>query len=188
MNKPKLLTLFLSFFKIGLFTIGGGYAMLPLIQREVVEKQKWMDEETFIDGIAAAQTCPGPIAVNLSVYVGFHIAGWSGIALAVLGSILPSFLIILIIALTFNNWSQVKIVQNAFNGLRPAVVALIAVPVIRIAKKSRIKWQQYWLPLVAVVFIVFFHISPVYLIIFTILFSWIRHLYETEMREREGHS
>lgn len=186
MTKPNYKTLFLSFFKIGLFTIGGGYAMLPLIQREVVEKQKWMDEETFLDGIAAAQTCPGPIAVNLSVYVGFHIAGWTGMVLAVLGSILPSFLIILLVAMSFSNWSQIKIVQNAFNGLRPAVVALIAVPVIQIAKKSRIKWTGYWLPLAAIILIVFFNVSPIYLIIFTILFSWIQYLYETENPDREG--
>ncbi|MFO7660539.1 MAG: chromate transporter [Candidatus Cloacimonadaceae bacterium] len=103
-----------------------------------------------------------------------------------LGSILPSFLIILIIAISFNNWSQLKIVQNAFNGLRPAVVALIAVPVIQIAKKSRIRWQRYWLPLAAIILIVFFNVSPIYLIIFTILFSWIQHLYETENPDRES--
>jgi len=185
MNRVSNFRLFWSFFKIGLFTIGGGYAMLPLIHREVVDKQHWMDDETFLDGIAAAQSCPGAIAVNLSVYAGYHIAGWRGLALAVLGCIIPSFLIILLVAITFSNWSNVVIVKQAFKGLRPAVVALIAVPVIQIAKKSRIKWSAYWLPLAAIVLIIFFHVSPVYLIIFTILLAWTKYLYKS-IRKQES--
>ncbi|MBM4398919.1 MAG: chromate transporter [Candidatus Cloacimonetes bacterium] len=176
MKKPSLLTIFVSFFKIGLFTIGGGYAMLPLIHRDVVDKHRWMDEETFMDGISAAQSCPGAIAVNLSIYTGYHIAGGTGLVLAVLGSILPSFIIILLIALSFSNWSQLEIVQKAFAGLRPAVTALIAVPVIQIAQKSKVKWHAYWLAITALILIVGFHVSPVYMVLFTILLSWIKYL------------
>ena len=150
--------------------------MLPLIHREVVDKNNWMDEETFVDGLAAAQACPGPIAVNMSVYAGYHIAKWRGTALAVLGTVLPSFLIILVIAMTFSNWAQSPLVQKIFNGLRPAVTALIAVPVFQIAAKAKIKWYSYWLPIVAIILIVFYGISPIYLIIFTILLAWIKYL------------
>ncbi len=178
MTKTEYFKLFISFFKIGMFTLGGGYAMLPLIHREVVEKNKWMDEETFVDGLAAAQACPGPIAVNISVYAGYHIARTWGMVLAVLGTVLPSFLIILVIAVTFTNWAQSFIVQKIFNGLRPAVTALIAVPVIQIAAKAKIKWYSYWLPIVAIILIVFYGISPIYLIIFTILLAWVKYLYK----------
>ena len=151
--------------------------MLPLIHREVVEKHQWMDEDTFIDGLAAAQACPGPIAVNMSVYAGYHTARTPGLILAVLGTVLPSFLIILVIAITFTNWADSAIVQKIFTGLRPAVTALIAVPVIQIAMKSKIRWYSYWLSLIAIVLIVFYGVSPIYLIIFTILLAWIKYLY-----------
>lgn len=160
--------------------------MLPLIHREVVHKLGWMDDDTFTDGLAAAQACPGPIAVNLSVYAGYHIAGRMGLALAVLGTVLPSFLIILLIALTYHNWSDLKFIDAAFHGLRPAVTALIAVPVVQIAKKSRIKWYGYWLPMAAVILIVFFHISPIYLIIFTILLAWIKYLNNSVRENKEN--
>jgi chromate transporter len=186
MTKPKLFTLFISFFKIGLFTLGGGYAMLPLIQREVVEKHNWMDEETFVDGIAASQACPGAIAVNLSVYAGYHVAGWPGLFLAVLGTVLPSFLVILLLSLSFTNWSALPIVQKAFHGLRPAVTALIAVPVFQIARKSNLKWYAYWLPVVALILIIKFNVSPVYLIVFTILLAWINYLYKGIKKHREA--
>jgi chromate transporter len=182
MTRKGYFSLFCSFFKIGLFTIGGGYAMLPLIHREVVEKRQWMDDETFVDGLAASQACPGPVAVNLSVYAGFHIAGWPGMALAVLGTVLPSFLIILLIAISFSDWAELSIVQKAFHGLRPAVTALIAVPVIQIAQKSKLKWYAYWLPLVAVVLIMLFNVSPVWLILFTIVLAWFKYLYKREAK------
>lgn len=151
--------------------------MLPLIHREVVEKHQWMDDDTFVDGIAASQACPGAIAVNLSVYAGYHISGWTGLLLAMLGTVLPSFLIILLVALSFSNWAHLEIVQKAFNGLRPAVTALIAVPVIQITQKARIKWHAFWLPLMAIILIVRFQVSPIYMIIFTILLASIQNLY-----------
>jgi chromate transporter len=185
MSRPKLWTIFVSFFRIGMFTIGGGYAMLPLIHREVVHRKGWMDDETFVDGISASQSCPGPIAVNLSVYAGYHIAGRQGMWVAVLGSILPSFIIILIVAVTFSNWSQLPLVQKAFNGLRPAVTALIAVPVIQLTKKSKTPWHGFWLPVLAVILIVHFHISPVYLIVFAILLSWAKYLRKAIREQKE---
>jgi len=179
MTKVNYFKLFLTFFKIGLFTFGGGYAMLTFIHREVVDKNNWLDEETFVDGLAAAQACPGPIAVNVSVYTGYHLAGRLGLLLAVLGTVLPSFMVILLIALFFENWSNLAIVQKAFNGLRPAVTALIAVPVIQIAQRAKIKWHRYWLTVAAIILIVFFNITPIYLILFTILYAWLKYLYKT---------
>lgn len=184
MSKVRLTDIFISFFRIGLFTIGGGYAMLPLIKKEVVENRKWMDETTFVDGIAASQACPGPIAVNLSVYAGYHVAGWNGLLLAVLGTILPSFLIILLLAVTFTNWAELEIVQKAFHGLRPAVTALIAVPVVEMMKKTHSRWYNYAFTLIAVVLIVHFHVSPVYLISFTILLAWSKYLYRATAQKK----
>ncbi|MFB3844613.1 MAG: chromate transporter [Candidatus Cloacimonadaceae bacterium] len=177
--------LFFSFFKIGLFTIGGGYAMLPLIQREVVEKRHWLDQETFLDGLSAAQACPGPVAVNISIYVGYQIGGWIGMLLTVLGTVLPSFLIILAIAASFSRWSEIPVVQNAFHGLRPAVTALIAVAVIQISRQAKIKWFSYWLPLAALLLIVFFNVSPLWLILFTFLLGGVKYFWKKDKKEEK---
>ena len=120
------LTLFLTFMKIGMFTIGGGYAMLPLIQREVVDRG-WMTKEEFIDIFSVAQSLPGIFAVNISIFVGYRLRKKMGGFICALGTILPSFLIILLIALFFTQVKDNVWVEKAFKGLRPAVVALIAV-------------------------------------------------------------
>lgn len=177
-------TLFWSFFQIGMFTLGGGYAMLPLIKREVVEKHHWLDDESFIDGLAASQSCPGPIAVNMSIYAGYQIDRWTGTLLAVLGTVLPSFLIILAIAMSFSEWSNNYWVQRAFNGLRPCVTALIAAPIAGIIKTSKVKWHQFWLPLTALVLIAWVGMSPVYLIIFTICLAWAKLLLAPLLRSK----
>lgn len=161
--------------------------MLPLIRREIVEKNRWMGDDEFVDGIAASQSCPGPVAVNLSVYAGYHLDGWSGLTVAVLGTVLPSFLIILVIAVSFSQWAELSIVKRAFHGLRPAVTALIVVPVIQISRSSNLKWHHYWLPLAAVILIGGFHVSPIYLILFTLLLAWIKYLAK-QPKEPQGES
>ena len=176
-SKLNYLTFFLTFFKIGLFTIGGGYVMLPLIRKEVVEKHQWMDDDTFLDGITASQSCPGAIAVNMSVYAGYHVAKWTGVALAVAGTVLPSFLVILVIAASFSNWADYPVVQKAFRGLRPCVTALIAVPILQIIRTARLKWYILWLPIAATVLIAIFNVSPISLIVLTILGSWWKLLF-----------
>ena len=118
--RKNLLAIFLTFFKIGAFTIGGAYAMIPLIRREVVEKRKWITDEDFLNGLAAAQSCPGPIAINLSVYIGLHIKrGW-GMAMAVLGTVLPSLISIMVIAALFTQYAEFPLVRKAFHALKPA--------------------------------------------------------------------
>lgn len=121
-----LLQMFFVFFRIGAFTFGGGYAMVPLIQREVVDVRAWTTSEEFIDMLSLAQTAPGPIAVNTSVFVGYRKAGFPGAVAAVVGTTLPSFLVILAIAVFFTQIRKSHIAEAAFAGVRPAVVALVA--------------------------------------------------------------
>lgn len=163
--------IFFSFFKIGAFTIGGGYAMIPLIKNEVCSKQGWISEEEFLDGLAAAQSCPGPIAVNISIYTGFHVKGYSGMLMAVLGTILPSTISIIAIAMLFQQYADQALVRKAFSALRPAVVALIAVPLIQMAKKSGLTLKNAWFPFSVAILVGAFTISPVYLILLTIAYA-----------------
>ena len=122
----SLATIFVSFLKIGMFTFGGGYAMLPLIERELITKRKWIEQKEFLDLLTLAQSVPGPIAVNTSVFVGYKVRGLRGAAAALLGTVTPSFVIILVIAIFFAGIRQNPVVDAAFKGMRPAVVALIA--------------------------------------------------------------
>ncbi len=121
----RLLTLFLTFFKIGAFTFGGGYAMIPLIQRETVEKHKWITEDDILDIIAIAESTPGPIAINSATFVGYKTAGFFGAVLATLGVVLPSFCIILVISYVLREFREIKAVQYAFEGIRAGVLALL---------------------------------------------------------------
>ncbi len=125
------LSLFFNFFKIGLFTFGGGYAMIPLIS-QVVTAKGWVSAETFIDYIAVAESTPGPIAVNTATFIGNDVAGFFGALCATLGVVLPSFIVILIIARFFKDFKDKPVVRNALNGLRPAVVGLVGVAALNI--------------------------------------------------------
>ncbi|MFI3247523.1 MAG: chromate transporter [Rikenellaceae bacterium] len=126
--------LFTSFLKIGLFTIGGGYAMVPLIQREVVENQKWIEKDDFIGLLTIAQSVPGPIALNSAAFVGFKSRGYLGALAALLGIVVPAFSVIMIVALFFSTIRENAIVEAAFRALRPVVVALILAPTISLMK------------------------------------------------------
>ena len=124
---------FSIFFKIGAFTIGGGYAMVPLIEDEIVTKRRWLDKEDFIDLLAISQSAPGILAVNISIFIGYRLRGVPGSIVTALGTVLPSFLIILAIALFFHNFKDNAVVERIFRGIRPAVVALIAAPTFSMA-------------------------------------------------------
>ena len=128
MTMQSLATIFVSFLKIGMFTFGGGYAMLPLIERELITKRKWIEQKEFLDLLTLAQSVPGPIAVNTSVFVGYKVRGLRGAAAALLGTVTSSFVIILAIAIFFAGIRQNPVVDAAFKGMRPAVVALIIGP------------------------------------------------------------
>ena len=163
--------LFWTYLKIGTFTLGGGYAMLPLIQREVVDRKGWIDEEEFLNMIALAQAAPGLIAVNSAIFIGWRIGGWRGVAGAVLGAVLPSFLIILAIAMVFSEWKELPAVEAAFKGIRPAVVALIAAPLVKLAKSAKISWLTALIPIAATLLIWLGHINPVWVILATIVIT-----------------
>jgi chromate transporter len=161
----KYFEMFYSFFKIGAFTIGGGYAMIPLIEKEVVDKKQWIDREDFLDMLALAQSAPGPIAINTAVFVGYKMAGIPGMIFTVLGSVLPSFIIILIIASFFVGIKDSEAVERAFKGIRPAVVALIAAPVLRLGKSAKINRKTIIIPILVAVLVAFAKITAVYIIL-----------------------
>lgn len=156
--------LFLTFFKIGSFTIGGGYAMLPLIQREVVGKG-WIEEDEFIDLFAVAQSLPGTFAINISIFVGYRLQKLRGALVCMVASVLPSFIIILLIALFFTQFAHIEWVEKAFKALRPATVALIAVPCLTTALSLKLKREQLILPALAALLIWQGGVSPVYIIL-----------------------
>lgn len=125
-----------AFFRIGIFTLGGGYAMLPLIHREVVENKKWLGEREYLDALAIAQSLPGPMVVNTSVFVGYKTAGTPGALFAVLGTVAPAFLCMVVIASFFTNIRTNPTVEAVFKGIRPAVTALIAGSVWSLGKSA----------------------------------------------------
>ena len=161
---PESLSFFLSFLKIGIFTFGGGYAMIPLVQREVIDKG-WVKEDEFLELLTLAQSAPGPIALNTAVFVGYKVHGYRGMLAAVMGIILPAFLIILVIAIFFNSIRENRVVEAVFKGIRPAVVALIAVPTFSMAKSARINRYTIWIPIVSALLIWLLGFSPIWIII-----------------------
>lgn len=156
---------FSIFFKIGAFTIGGGYAMVPLIEDEIVTKRRWIAKEDFIDLLAIAQSAPGILAVNISIFIGYRLRGIRGSIVTALGTILPSFLIILAIALFFHNFKDNVYVERIFKGIRPAVVALIAAPTFSMAKSAKINRYTIWIPIVSALLIWLLGFSPIWIII-----------------------
>lgn len=190
-----LLQLFLTYVKVGTFTLGGGYAMLPLIQREVVDYRRWIDETEFMNMIALAQAAPGLIAVNSAIFIGYQVgnthipAAWKGgwrervyphlaVAATVCGAVLPSFVIILCIAMVFSTYSSLPAVEAVMKGVRPAVVALIAAPLLRMAMKANNPkpFREGGLPLltwslVSALLIWLLGVSPVYIIVATIVLA-----------------
>ena len=139
--------------------------MIPVIEREVVERRKWISAEEFLDMLAISQSTPGLMAINLSIFIGDRLKGIRGSIIAALGTALPSFAIILLLAISFNSFKDNEIVANAFKAIRPAVVALIAVPVISLSKAAKINIYTAAIPIVSVLLIIFLSLSPVWLII-----------------------
>lgn len=149
------LNLFFTFFKIGAFTFGGGWAMISIIEKEVVDKHKWLERDAFLDLLAVAQSLPGILAVNIAVAIGDKLRGLKGSVVAALGTILPSFMIILAIAifLTPDMIKNNEVLSAIFKGIRPAVVALIVAPVLSSAKAANIGWKTVAIPAVVALLI-----------------------------------
>ena len=139
--------------------------MIPLIESDVVERNRWIEKADFVDLLAVAQSAPGVFAVNMAVFIGYRLRGVPGALAASFGCVLPSVLIILLIALFFRQFRHIEVVNNVFKGLRPAVVALIAVPVFNVAKSAKVGWSMAWIPVLSALLIVAFGVSPIYVII-----------------------
>ena len=164
-NKIKtLLSLFLTFMKIGGFTFGGGYAMIPLIQRETVENKKWIGEDDILDIVALAESTPGPIAINAATFVGYKVGGFFGAFFATFGVILPSFVIILAISMVLERFRELKAVQYAFEGIRAGVLALILKALFGMYKKVKKSGLSYVIMALALLICAFFDV-PVIIVI-----------------------
>ena len=163
------LQLLWTYLKIGTFTIGGGYVMLSMIEREIVDRKGWVDREEFLNMIALAQAAPGLIAVNSAIFIGWRIGGWRGVIATVLGAVLPSFFIILAIAMLFQDYKDYPAVEAIFKGIRPAVVALIAAPLCKMAKSAKITWTTALIPIAGALLIWLAGLSPVWIIFVTAL-------------------
>ena len=142
-KREKLWKLFTTFFKIGAFTFGGGYAMIPLIQKEAVEKNGWVTDDDILEIIAIAESTPRPIAINSATFVGYRTCGVLGSMCATLGVVLPSFVIILLISFVLRQFRELKAVQYAFNGIRAGVLALLFKALWTMYKKAPKSWASY---------------------------------------------
>jgi chromate transporter len=184
MNKPNNMSnkikeyweLFLTFFKIGAFTFGGGYAMIPLIRNEV-NRKGWLEDDEFMDMLAVAQSMPGPIALNTALFVGNKRLGFKGSLFSGAGVILPSFIAILLIAVVFTQFKDNPIVERIFKGIRPAVVALIVAPLLSLGKSAGVRWKNLWIPVVVALAVWQLNISPMYIVLAAILLGISHFIY-----------
>ncbi|MFA6996717.1 MAG: chromate transporter, partial [Defluviitoga sp.] len=163
-EKNKLFSMFITFLKIGLFTFGGGYAMIPLMEKEIVDNNKWLEKEKFTETVSLTQTIPGSVSVNLSILLGYNIEGIIGSIVSAIGVILPSFVIILLIALALTNLGELALLEKAFNGIRPAVAAFILYAAFSLSKS--IKWSTvlFLVFLISFLLTTIFSVNPIYII------------------------
>ena len=180
----SLWRIFCVFAKIGAFTIGGGYAMIPIIRDELV-KRGWLTDEELPDIIALAQSAPGVLAVNMSIFAGYKMRGTKGSIAATLGSILPSFLTILLIAMLFAGYKDNPVVVRIFKGIRPVVVSLIIVPMINMARKGNKTWWAWLISGITLVGVAFLGFSPIWLLLVLIVLALAFTVYK-ERRMRNG--
>ena len=163
-TNASLWQIFGVFSKIGAFTIGGGYAMIPIIEREMLKRQ-WVAPEEIDDVVVLAQSAPGLLAVNMAIFAGHKIRGIRGSIAATIGAVLPSFIMILLIAMFFTAFRENAIIQRIFQGLRPVAIALILVPAVNMALKSRTKWWAWVLTAATIFLVAFLRVSAVWIIL-----------------------
>lgn len=161
----KYCDIFWSFFKVGTFTIGGGYAMIPLMQRELVERHRWIGEEEFLDQVALSQAMPGVFAVNMATMTGYRLRGVRGAVAAIVGNVMMPIIFILALAVFFRAFREVPVVEHIFMGLRPCVVALIAAPVFTMAKSAKVSWSNVWIPVASALLIWLLGVSPIIIVL-----------------------
>lgn len=168
----KNLIMFFSFFKIGAFTFGGGYAMIPIIEEEVVNSKKWVSKEDFSDLIAISQSFPGALAVNSCIFIGYKVSGFIGAILALLGVVLPSFLIILLVASFFLNFRSNPIIDKCFKGINAAVPVLVLIAVQSLSKSIDKKNITNWVILILTIILIgIFNVHPFIIIICSALYG-----------------
>jgi len=169
----KIYNLFLTFFKIGAFTFGGGYAMIPLMQREVVDKNKWITEEEMMDIVAIGESTPGPISINVATFVGYKLYKFWGAFFSTLGMVLPSFIVVLIISCFLNDFMEIEIVKHAFSGIRVAIIALIIKALYSMYKHCSMNLLTYIIISLSFILTTFFNINAIYVIILSALIALI---------------
>jgi len=167
MGQVSLWNLFCVFAKVGAFTIGGGYAMLPLIEEEMT-KRGWISSEDIQDIIVLAQSAPGILAVNMAIYTGHKVRGLKGSIVSSVGAVLPSLVIILLIAMFFTEFKENDIVRRIFQGVRPAAVALILVPAVRMARSGCKSWWTWAIAAASLLGVAFLKVSPIWIILVTL--------------------
>ena len=160
-----LIDLFFTFCRIGGLTFGGGYAMLPMIQKEIVEEKKWATEEEVLDYYAVGQCTPGIIAVNTATFIGYKAQGIIGAIVATLGVVFPSLIIITIIAALLKNFASYAIIQHAFSGIRVVVIALIISAILKLAKTSIKNYITLIIAILAFISVAFVNLSPIYIVV-----------------------
>jgi len=159
-NRRTLLSLFAVFLRIGAFTWGGGYAMLPLIRQEVVNKRKWITTRDFIDGVVVSQSIPGAIALNMATFTGNRIAGNAGAIVAGVGTALPSFISIVIISVFFLRFREVSVVQGFFRGATPAILALLISATVDIGREALEGYTEIIIAIGLLALLLFLHMHP----------------------------
>jgi len=172
-KRGKLWKLFTTFFKIGAFTFGGGYAMIPLIQKEAVEKNGWVTDDDILEIIAIAESTPGPIAINSATFVGYRTCGVLGSMCATVGVVLPSFVMILLISFVLQQFQELKAVQYAFNGIRAGVLALLFKALWTMYKKAPKSWASYVVMAGSFVLTAIFDINVLFVIIGCAVFGYV---------------
>ena len=157
--------LFVSFWKIGTFTIGGGYVMIPIMEQEIVDRRKWLSRDDFLDCLSISQAMPGVFAVNMAPCIGRRLGGVKGVVCAIAGNVMMPIVLILILAVAFRHFRDNEVVEHIFMGLRPAVVALIAAPVFRLAQSAKVSWRNCWIPISSALIVWLIGVSPVWIIL-----------------------
>lgn len=184
-EQASLAQIFGVFAKVGAFTIGGGYAMIPIIQREM-SSRGWISEDELPDIIALAQSAPGVLVVNMSIFAGYKLRGVKGSIVATLGSILPSFVTILLIAIVFSTFKDSPVVVRIFKGIRPVVASLIAVPMINMAVKNNHTWWAWAISAGTLLAVAFLKFSPIYILLVLIVLATAWAFYRERKAKEDG--
>lgn len=181
----RLRELFGIFLRIGAFTLGGGYAMLSMVEMQIVTKKKYIPKDEFWNLIAVIQTLPGVFAINTALYVGYKLRGMKGALVAALGAALPSFVAILLISIFFTNFRENEYVERVFKGIRPCVIALIFVPAIRLIKNLKKSWKILWIPFVVAFLIWWLKVSPILIIVVACVTAVLLEMYSYKKLNRQ---